>query len=37
MLIVALNGLLGSRDKRLDVTEIVADAMRLLPIKDPVE
>lgn len=37
MLVVALNGLLGSRDKRLDVTEIVADAMRLLPIKDPVD
>jgi hypothetical protein len=37
MLIVALNGLLGTRDKRLDMTEIVEDAMRLLPIKDAVD
>jgi len=37
MLVVALNGLLGSRDRHLDVTEIVADSLSLLPIKDPVD
>ena len=37
MLVVALNGLLGSRDRHLDVTEIVADSLRLLPIRDRVD
>jgi len=37
MLVVALNGLLGSRSRHLDVTEIVVDALHRLPIKDPVD
>lgn len=31
MIVVALNGFLGKRKKHLDVTEVVTDAMRVLP------
>lgn len=37
MLVVALNGFLGSRDKHLDVTEIVDSAMGMVPARDSVD